>query len=172
MIDIAALRAQNKARLNGSLDGKAITFTKDSLLDADSCWKIIELAVKRATQEKEDKNGKVRKVMDKGLRFNIAPETIVGTTKGAKGATKSRTNIETMRSMMETRNAMNIRAINDVDDAYIQYFTSVVEVLDTYAMTVCTDMYEADPTIIDKANAAVAAIEAEEEAKKTAKKEK
>lgn len=154
MIDIDALRAANKARLLGETAVAANgvkKITKEEVANEPQvCWKIIELATKRATTTMVDKTGKERKVVAKGQMYPIMPEEIVGITVGGKGAKTNRTNIETMRKMVEVRKAMTTNAINDVNDSYIEYFKSVVEVLDAYATTVVADMLDADPDVLDK----------------------
>ena len=75
------------------------------------------------------------------------------TTKNAKKASIIRTNIDTMREMYKTRNDMNRHYEDDLNDDYIEYFKSVVEILDEYAITVVADMIEAKPTFLDEVNA-------------------
>ena len=40
-----------------------------------------------------------------------------------------------------------------MNDDYIEYFKSVVEILDEYAITVVADMIEAKPTFLEEVNA-------------------
>lgn len=157
MIDFDAIREANKKRLLGYPDGsKDLTpWTKSDALNPEICWKIISMCVRYATVT--NANGKPRQT--KKLKFpELCPEVVVGKwvprTKGAKHESIERTNIETMRDMYQFRNDMNKKTSNESDNSYIEYFKSVIEVLDTYATQVVGDMITADDDFLNRVNAA------------------
>ena len=162
MIDIAQNRAQNKASFLGVVeeDGKSpIPYTASDAFNPEVCWEIISLCTRKELVERKARGGNVYKAEGKNLMFPDLTEVItvgeraVANTK-AKSKSVIRTNIQTMDEMYSIRNSMNKHAVDDVNDAYIDYFTSVVEILDTYAQTVVADMIEADETFLDKVNKA------------------
>ena len=162
MIDIAQKRAQNKARLLGVVaeDGKSpIPYTVADATNPEVCWEILSLCTRKELVERKARGGKVYKAEGKNLMFPDLTEVVtVGekavANKKAKSKSIIRTNIQTMDEMYSIRNSMNRHAVDDISDDYIEYFTSVVEVLDTYAQTVVADMIEADETFLDKVNKA------------------
>lgn len=162
MIDIQKKRAENKARLLGidlSDDKAVIPYTASDATNAEVCWAIISLCTRKEQIEKKRKDGTTYKVEGKNLAFPDLTEIVtVGERAVAKKDPKKqsivRTNIQTMDEMYGIRNSMNRHAVDDVNDAYIDYFVSVVEVLDTYAQTVVADMISADPDFLNKINKA------------------
>ena len=157
MIDLQEARRKNLMRLSGE-DGEFIAYTKESVGNSSAqCWDIISIVTRKATQEVTKKDGSTyTKQATKDLAYpDLVEVQEVGKKKAGKTAKKEliiRTNIETMREMYKTRNAMNRHYIDDVNDGYIEYFKSVVEVLDGYALQVVTDMIEADGEFLDKIN--------------------
>lgn len=149
MIDLAAKREENKRRLLG-LDGKQISpYTKsDVVSEPEVCWDIISLAIRKKTIEAESKNGKNYK---RQVNERMYPELLDEQTVGER-AVRSRSNLKTMEEMYQIRNAMNKHYADDIDEAYIDYFKSVVEVLDGYALQVVSDMVEADAELLNKVN--------------------
>lgn len=154
MIDLQARREANKARLLGHItDGKVVVpYTKADIDNPEVCWDIISLCVRLDTVK--DANGKVKTT--KNLKFpELLESVVVGERKtraNAKKAKVERTNIDTMREMYTTRNAMNSHYEDDVDDKYIGYFKSVVEVLDTYAYEVVVDIITEDEDFLNRVN--------------------
>lgn len=162
MIDINKKRAENKARLLGTPidDGKSlIPYTVADATNPEVCWEIISLCTRKELVERKARGGKTYKAEGKNLMFpNLTETVMVGEkailSKKSKAKTAIRTNIQTMDEMYGIRNSMNRHAVDDVSDDYIEYFTSVVEVLDTYAQTVVADMISADPDFLAKVNKA------------------
>ena len=162
MIDIAKKRAMNKARLLGvdvNDDKAKIPYTAADAMNSEVCWEIISLCTRKELIEKTRKDGTTYKVEGKNLAFPELTEIVtVGemavANKKAKSKSIIRTNIQTMDEMYSIRNSMNKHAVDDLNDEYIDYFTSVVEVLDSYAETVVADMIDADPDFLNKVNKA------------------
>lgn len=162
MIDINKKRAENKARLLGVAvaDGKnPVPYTAADATNPEVCWEIISLCTRKELIERKGKGGSTYKAEGKNLMFPDLTEVVtVGekavANKNAKAKSIIRTNIQTMDEMYAIRNSMNRHAVDDVDDAYIEYFTSVVDVLDTYAQTVVADMITADPDFLARVNKA------------------
>lgn len=162
MIDLKAKREANKKRLLGinEEDGKAvIPYTKaDILEDADKCWDIISTVCRKKVTTVTSKNGKVSSRKSNELAFpDLVKEVIVGeraTTKQAKADTVNRTNFKTMEEMRDTRNAMIRHYQDDTSESYIEYFSSVIEVLDGYAMQVVADIAANDDKFLDNLNKA------------------
>lgn len=158
MIDLHEARRKNLMRLRGEDDGEFIAYTKESVGNSpEQCWDIISIVTRKATQEVTKKDGSTyTKQSTKELAYpDLVEVQEVGIRKTGKNAKKElviRTNIDTMREMYETRNAMNRHYTDDVDERYIEYFKSVIEVLDGYALHVVTDMIEADGEFLDKIN--------------------
>lgn len=162
MIDLKAKREANKKRLLGisEVDGKVVIpyTTADVLDDAAKCWEIISIVIRKKTNKGTDKNGKPYTRPSKELAFpDLITEEVVGeraTSKQAKSNTVTRTNYKTMEEMYGIRNAMVRHYADDTNDNYIEYFGSVVEVLDGYAQQVVADMVDADSSFLDKVNKA------------------
>lgn len=154
MIDLQARREANKARLLGlDTDGKVVVpYTKADIDNPEVCWDIISLCVRFDTVK--DANGKVKPT--KNLKFpELLESVVVGErkTKGnAKKASVERTNIKTMREMYTYRNEMNRYYEDDVNDKYVEYFKSVVEILDGYAIEVVTDIISEDEDFLNRVN--------------------
>ena len=154
MIDLQARREANKARLLGKdANGKAVVpYTKADIANPEVCWDIISLCVRFDTVK--DANGKVKPT--KKLKFpELLEPVVVGERKtvgNAKKAKVERTNIGTMREMFQTRNTMNRYYEDDVNDKYTDYFKSVVEVLDGYAIEVVTDIISKDEDFLNRVN--------------------
>lgn len=154
MIDLQARREANKARLLGlDTDGKVVVpYTKADIDNPEVCWDIISLCVRPETVK--DANGKVKPT--KSLKFpELLESVVVGErkTKGnAKKASVERTNIKTMREMYTYRNEMNRYYEDDVNDKYVEYFKSVVEILDGYAIEVVTDIISEDEDFLNRVN--------------------
>jgi GTP:adenosylcobinamide-phosphate guanylyltransferase len=145
MIDLKAKREANKARLLGlNPESKKAPYTKADCIEPEVCWEIISIVVRK---------GEKQNTLAYPELFEVVT---VGEKKAVKTAKKDvivRTNIKTMQEMFKIRNSMNKHAIDDVNDDYIEYFKSVVEVLDTYATTVVADMIDAKPSFLDDVNA-------------------
>lgn len=163
MIDLQKKREENKARLLGQTvdEGKVVVpYTKEDVIaNPETCWDIISLVTRKKVVENEGKDGKVRRIQTKELAHpELLDEVVVGgrktTTKGAKRKVVTRSNIKTMDEMYGIRNKMNGYAINDNDDEYVEYFTSVVEVLDGYAQQVLTDILDEDEDFLNRVNKA------------------
>ena len=155
MIDLAARREANKRRLLGLADENSkIPYTKADVENPEVCWKIISLCTRFATVE--GANGKKRPT--KNLAFPELLEPVeVGNRKTGKNAKReniTRTNLDTMREMYSYRNAMNHHYEDDIDDKYIEYFKSVVEVLDGYANQVVADIVVEDEDFLNRVNKA------------------
>lgn len=154
MIDLQARREENRKRLMGiDVDGKAVVpYTKADIGNPEVCWDIISLCVRFDTVK--DANGKVKAT--KKLKFpELLESVVVGErkTKGnAKKASVERTNIKTMREMYTYRNEMNRYYEDDVNDKYVEYFKSVVEILDGYAIEVVTDIISEDEDFLNRVN--------------------
>ncbi len=155
MIDLQARREENKKRLRGiDVDGKAVVpYTKADIDNPEVCWDIISLCVRLDTVK--EANGRIK--LTKKLKFPELLDTVVvgeRKTKGnnAKRDKVERTNIDTMREMYTYRNAMNSHYEDDVDDKYIGYFKSVVEVLDAYAYEVVVDIITEDDDFLNRVN--------------------
>lgn len=160
MINLEEKRAYNKKRLLGlNPDKKTKTpYSKSDCTNPEVCWDIISMVVRFKTQEIVRKDGvKQNKTTNKLAYPELFEVVEVGerktTTKNAKKASIIRTNIDTMREMYKTRNEMNRYYADDLNDDYIEYFKSVVEILDEYAITVVADMIEAKSTFLDEVNA-------------------
>ena len=157
MIDLQEARRKNLMRLRGEDDGGFIAYTKESIGNSpEQCWDIISIVTRKATQEVTKKDGSTYTKQVNELAYpDLVEVQEVGKKKTGKTAKKDvviRTNIQTMREMYETRNAMNRNYTDYLNDGYIEYFKSVVEVLDGYALQVVTDMIEADGEFLDKIN--------------------
>ena len=158
MIDLEKRREQNRRRLMGldaNADSSVVPITRADVQEPEKAWEIISLCVRCGTTT--DKNGKTR--ASKNLKFpELLESKVVGeratTTKNAKKNTITRTNIETMREMFQTRNAMSRHYEDDIDDKYVEYFKDVVEVLDTYAIEVVTDIIVEDEDFLNRVNKA------------------
>lgn len=156
MIDLAARREANKRRLLGieNESGKTPYTKTDVGENPEICWDIISLCIRKATETTED--GKTKQT--KKLKFPELLEPVeVGSRRTGKNAKKTnvtRTNLSTMEEMYKTRNSMNRHYEDDIDDKYVDYFKSVVEVLDAYAMEVVIDIVTNDGDFLNRVNAA------------------
>ncbi len=154
MIDLQARREANKARLFGKdIDGKAVVpYTKADIGNPEVCWDIISLCVRFDTVK--EANGRVK--VTKNLKFPELLESVVVGARKTKGNAKrdkvERTNIDTMREMYSVRNTMNRYYEDDVNDKYTEYFENVVDVLDTYAIEVVTDIICEDEDFLNRVN--------------------
>lgn len=154
MIDLQARREENRKRLMGiDVDGKAVVpYTKADIGNPEVCWDIISLCVRFDTVKYD--NGKVKAT--KKLKFPELLEPVVVGARKTKGTAKrdkvERTNIDTMREMYSFRNAMNRYYEDDVADKYTEYFENVVDVLDTYAIEVVTDIICEDEDFLNRVN--------------------
>lgn len=160
MIDLKAKREANKKRLLGidEKDGKAVVpyTTTDVLDDAEKCWDIISIICRKKIISVTSKAGKQSTRKSNEPAFpDLIKEEIVGeraTTKQAKTDTVTRSNFKTMEEMYNTRNAMMRHYQDDTSDSYIEYFGSVIEVLDGYAMQVVADIAANDDAFLGKIN--------------------
>lgn len=160
MIDLKKLREENKRRLLGINEDAKAPYTKRDIADnPEACWDIISMVCRKKTTEVKSKTGRLSVRKTNEFAFpELTDVKVVGVrgtkTKSAKNDTVDRTNIDTMEEMYQIRNAMNRHSIDDVDDTYIEFFTSVVEVLDGYAIKVVGDMVASDEEFLDKVNKA------------------
>lgn len=154
MIDLQARREENRKRLMGiDVDGKAVVpYTKADIGNPEVCWDIISLCVRLDTVK--EANGRVK--VTKNLKFPELLESVVVGARKTKGNAKrdkvERTNIDTMREMYSVRNTMNRYYEDDVNDKYTEYFENVVDVLDTYAIEVVTDIICEDEDFLNRVN--------------------
>lgn len=161
MIDLDKLREENKRRLLG-LDvdeNEKVPRTRSDFLDAEVCWEAISYMCRKKVVEKTRKDGKTYKAASKELAYpELTTVTTVGSRKTKTDKAKKdlieRSNIDTMEEMYQMRNAMNAHYQDDVNDKYVGFFKSVVEVIDQYAVTVCADIIAQDPDFIAKLNIA------------------
>lgn len=158
MIDLAKRRAENQARLMGitNTSNEVVMITKEDIArDPEKAWHIISLATKKEMidSDKLTTKGKVRRVQGKNLAYpNLIASVNVGETaaKSKKAEDRSRTNIETMRYMYSVRNKMGSFYESDSSEDFLDYFTSIIEVLDTYAQEVVSLAIDADPDLLAK----------------------
>lgn len=155
MIDLDARREANKRRVLGYTDENSkIPYTKADVENPEVCWDIISVCTRFETVD--GANGK--KKQTKNLAFPELLEPVeVGSRKTGKNAKRefvTRTNIQTMREMYDNRNAMNRHYVDDVDDKYTEYFKSVVEILDGYAIEVVADIIVEDEDFLNRVNKA------------------
>ena len=163
MLDLEQIRKANQAALLGTAadaTSKKKAYTKEDVAtNQDVVWDIISLCVRKETVEKTNKRtGATYPAQGKNLAFPELTETVtVGKRKTGKNAEKDivvRTNIETMREMYETRNSMIRHYQDDIDEKYLNHFASIVEVLDSYALSVVTEMIAADEEFLARVNKA------------------
>ena len=159
MIDLEEKRAYNKKRLLGLNPDKKTKapYSKADCTNPEVCWDIISMVVRPKVEEITRKDGVKQNRSTNKLAYPELFEIVeVGerktTSKNAKKSSIIRTNIDTMREMYKTRNEMNRYYADDLNDDYIEYFKSVVEILDEYAITVVADMIESKPTFLDEVN--------------------
>jgi hypothetical protein len=153
MIDLQAKREENRRKLLGleadSTKSAVAPYTKADLVDAEVCWDIISMCVRLVSKETTSSNGRKYVRQTKELVYpDLVEQVVVGET-----PKRSRTNIDTMREMMQFRNKMQRFVVDDKQDSYTEYFESVLEVLDAYAQQVVMDMAE-DAGFLDRVNAA------------------
>lgn len=160
MIDLKAKREANKKRLLGieEDDSKAVLpYTANDILDdAEKCWDIISIICRKKMTPVKGKDGETSSRKSKEPAFpELVKEEIVGeraTTKQAKADTVTRTNFKTMEEMRDMRNAMTRHYQDDTSEKYIEYFSSVIEIIDGYAMQVVADIASNDGEFLDKLN--------------------
>lgn len=158
MIDLAKKRAENKARLMGvqKSDSSVVMITKEDIAnDPEKAWHIISLATKKEMidSDKLTAKGKVRRVQGKDLAYpDLIASVDVGETaaKSKKANNKARSNIETMRYMYSVRNKMISFYEGDTSEEFLEYFSSVIEILDAYATEVVSLAIDADPDLLKK----------------------
>ena len=159
MIDLAKKRAENLARLTGASieEGSSVKkITLEELVDnPDNAWHIISLATKK---EMVDGNtltpkGKIRRVQGKNLAYPDLLESLnVGgvVRKGKNKGVKTRTNLETMRYMYSVHNKIRDFYLGESNDEVAEYFSDMIELLDSYATTVVALAIKNDPDLLDK----------------------
>lgn len=158
MIDLAKKRAENQARLMGvkkSDSGVAMITKEEIAADPEKAWHIIALATKKemVDSDKLTAKGKVRRVQGKDLAYpDLISSVDVGHTaaKSKKVGNKSRSNTETMRYMYSVRNKMISFYESDTTEDFLEYFSSVIEILDAYATEVVSLAIDADPDLLSK----------------------
>ena len=153
MLDLEKLRAENRARLLGQTQApadKVARITKEQLAeDPEAAWHIISLATKPKTEKLD--NGRTKTLKERQYP-QLAESVTVGEIQAKKRGAKNdgRTNIETMREMYSIRNKVNRFVIGEESDKYAEFFMSIVEMLDAYAMTAAVDLLEANPNLLQQ----------------------
>ena len=159
MIDLAKKRAENLARLTGAKveEGSSVKkITLQELVDEpENAWHVISLATKKEMVDgKTTSTGKIRRVQGKNLAYPDLLESInVGGVERRgknKGTFKMRTNLDTMRYMYSVHNKMRDFYLGESNDEIAEYFSTMIEVLDSYATTVVTLAIDSDPDLLDK----------------------
>lgn len=159
MIDLAAKRAENLARLTGAKveEGSSVKkITREELVDdPEKAWHIISLATKKEMVDgKTTSTGKVRRVQGKNLAYPdlLGSFEIGGVEKKGKnkGTFKMRTNLETMRYMYSVHNKIRDFYLGESNDEIAEYFKDMLDTLDSYATTVVTLAVVDDPDLLDK----------------------
>lgn len=131
MIDIAAKRAKNLARVNAGIAKTGIEpITKvQAVTRPDKAWFILKLAMKHTVIENED--GK--KVQTKDLAY---PNLLLDA------------DLNAIKVMYQTRNKMLRLSANTTD--FNEYFSSIREISDAFACEIISNAIEQDETLLDK----------------------
>lgn len=156
MLDLKAKREANMRRLMGEDEKTARPYTIESLTDNEVCWDIVSIVCRKKTVEVKRGDKSYMRQTNELAYPELGVKEIVGSrkTQGDKRKKEyvTRTNIDTMEEMYQFRNAMVRHYSDDKDESYLEYFESLLEVLDTYANQVCIDMIEKDETLLGKIN--------------------
>ena len=157
MIDLEAKRQENLARLIGKeIPTPSNTpYVIEDLKNADVCWDIISMCVRKKTEEYTSSNGKPMKRATKERAYPqlVKEENVASTASKSKEKVYKRTNLTTMEEMFKFRNKMNKFYICEPDGiTYYDYFKNVVETLDGYALQVITDIITNDADFLKRVN--------------------
>lgn len=157
MIDLEAKRQENLARLIGKEipTPSKTPYVIEDLKNADVCWDIISMCVRKKTEEYTSSNGKPMKRATKERVYPqlVKEENVASTASKSKEKVYKRTNLTTMEEMFKFRNKMNKFYIGEPDGStYYDYFKNVVETLDGYALQVITDIITNDADFLKRVN--------------------
>lgn len=157
MIDLEAKRQENLARLIGKdiPTSSKMPYTLEDLQNADVCWDIISMCVRKKTEDYTSSKGKPMKRATKERAYPqlVKEENVARTASKSKEKVYKRTNLTTMEEMYKIRNKMNKFYIGEPDGStYYDYFKNVVETLDGYALQVITDIITNDDDFLKRVN--------------------
>ena len=157
IFDIQSKRAENLQRLSGE---SAYTFTPYTLIDCSENplidWDIISILTRFETVEYKNSKGEIKTRKGKNLAY---PDLIDVVNVGERKRNKyhdsriTRTNISTMRGMLEMRSKCGDFYEDETDEQFLNYFENLSSELDSYAKKVVLMMIESDSEFLNRVNA-------------------